>query len=237
MSDHEPVIPMPGQPALNIDEKSGTISPVYEAMDSTDLKTEFDRINAELQSHVPALANAKATLDIAIPYLANMQSLLSQRGHARKQVLKQAGVPGWTPFIEGYSAKLGYTVRQMSNLIREHRNQAQAAQKAKCPAINCKSLLVSLLGLLEHHGDKLPQAVNSATRDIQSVLEGHLTMSCWLEKAKALDDLVQNNSLERYPQNEPEPARTEDDTQWDMGAAVGSAAAQVQPAVRQMQVA
>ena len=55
------------------------------------------------------------------PYLASMQSLLSQRGEDRKKVLKLAGVPTWTAWAEAYADKLNCTVRTIQSRIKSLR--------------------------------------------------------------------------------------------------------------------
>ena len=44
------------------------------------------------------------------PCLAQMRSLLSQRGEQRQAVLREAGLPGWTAWFEGFKRERGWSI-------------------------------------------------------------------------------------------------------------------------------
>jgi len=56
-------------------------------------------------------------MDQIIPHLAEMQSLLSQRGRARKKVLNAARLPSWPEYGKAYAAKLECSFRTIQGHI------------------------------------------------------------------------------------------------------------------------
>jgi hypothetical protein len=81
-------------------------------------KKAYKELNAILGELATAIVH---TIDQVIPYLARMQSLLSQRDADRKKVLNKAGLPGWTKWAEGYAKKLNCTVRTIRLHIKQLR--------------------------------------------------------------------------------------------------------------------
>jgi hypothetical protein len=68
------------------------------------------------------------TLDQVVPQLEKMQSLLSHRGADRKKILRQAGLPGWTPWAKAYASKLDRSFRTIQDRIKRFRGpQASGA--------------------------------------------------------------------------------------------------------------
>jgi hypothetical protein len=99
-------------------------------------KTAFEELDKVLDGLVGQVIN---TIDQIIPHLAEMQSLLSQRGKARKKVLKAAGLPSWPEYGQAYAAKLDCSFRTIQDHITGlHRNgksgpsSQQTNTKSKC---------------------------------------------------------------------------------------------------------
>ena len=88
-----------------------------------------------------------------------MQMLLSQRGVARRQVLKAARLPKWTTFLSAYSTNLGYTSRQIRNLIRDFRRVSAENKNQNHVNPNYRRMLESLVDLLERFGDRVPALI------------------------------------------------------------------------------
>lgn len=75
----------------------------YETLGSNATKAAFD----ELDSVLHGLADQVVfTIDQIIPHLAEMQSLLSQRGRARRKVLKAADLPTWPEYGKEYRRRV-----------------------------------------------------------------------------------------------------------------------------------
>lgn len=98
------------------------------------------KIYTELNSALEGLAGRVVhTLEEIAPYLARMQSLLSQRGADRKMVLKKAGLPAWTEWAEKYARSLHYSLRTIQRrivVVREGQRRIEAGPAAaeKSPA-------------------------------------------------------------------------------------------------------
>jgi hypothetical protein len=108
--DAETVFP----PADDAHADSARVGARYETLDSNATKAAFN----ELKSVLDSLAEQVIfTIDQIIPHLAEMQSLLSQRGKARRKVLKQAGLPSWPEYGQAYAAKLDCSFRTIQDHI------------------------------------------------------------------------------------------------------------------------
>jgi phage-related protein len=81
--------------ALQTRAESARVESGYETLDLNATKTAFEELDKVLDGLVGQVIN---TIDQIIPHLAEMQSLLSQRGKARKKVLKAAGLPSWPEY-------------------------------------------------------------------------------------------------------------------------------------------
>jgi hypothetical protein len=114
------VVPSPEITRLRIAVK-------YEALDANATRREFDRLNAALTRLGDAVIY---TVDQIVPILSDVQTLTSQRGAARKQVLREANLPEWTPFLQTYAEKFGIGIRQLQRKIAAHRGKA-AVKKPK----------------------------------------------------------------------------------------------------------
>lgn len=179
------------RPAPVSNENSGNSSSVpvqgpppqgYGLLDSNGIKSEYEDLTRALETRKTKLVRASKTLSDAVPFLARMQALLSQRGAGRKKVLLAAEVPTWTDFLAEYSAQLGYSPRQVTNLIRDHREQAKPSTKPKVTC-SCKPVLMSVLAWLEECGDCLPVILSDTCRNINLYLSGKETFREW----KAMD--------------------------------------------------
>jgi hypothetical protein len=103
-------------------QNSRHLSPVerrYETLGVEGTKKAYRELNAALEGLACTVVQ---TLEQIAPYLARMQSLLSQRGADRKMVLKKTGLPTWTKWAEGYAGSLHCTLRTIQRhilLVRE----------------------------------------------------------------------------------------------------------------------
>jgi hypothetical protein len=86
----------------------------FESLDVEATKKVYIELNGVLEG----LANtAIHTLDQMVPQLDKMQSLLSQRGASRKQLLNDAGLPGWMAWAKEYAARFDCSVRTIQDRI------------------------------------------------------------------------------------------------------------------------
>jgi hypothetical protein len=159
----------------------------YDNLDAHEIEMEFNRLQEELDHRSIDIAQASKTIREALPHLSNMQALLSQRGANRQKVLGDAGVPKWTVFAQECGAKMGYSARQLQNLIREFRGRTTARQTQTVRTPNCKKMLESLLDLLEHFGGHLPVTVTSHCRTTREALAGKIESRDWRKRISALD--------------------------------------------------
>jgi hypothetical protein len=99
---------------------SARVESGYETLDSNATKAAFEKLNLVLDSLAEQVIH---TIDQIIPHLAEMQSLLSQRGKTRKKILKTAGLPSWTDYGKAYATKLECSFRKIQDHITGlHRN-------------------------------------------------------------------------------------------------------------------
>jgi len=87
--------------------ESARVETGYETLDSNATKTAFEELDKVLHGLAEQVIH---TIHQITPHLAEMQSLLSQRGKTRKTVLKSAGLPSWTEYARG-TADMGSRVR------------------------------------------------------------------------------------------------------------------------------
>jgi hypothetical protein len=87
----------------------------FESLDATATKKAYDELSGVLDGYAAIIIH---TLGEMVPYLSEMQSLLSQRGAGRKKVLNDAGLPGWTEWAKSYAAKFDCTVRTVQKHIK-----------------------------------------------------------------------------------------------------------------------
>jgi hypothetical protein len=90
----------------------------YESLDVNGTKKAHEELNGVLDKLVTTVVQ---TLDQMVPYLAKMQSLLSQRGADRRKVLRQAGLPGWTQWARDYASRLDRSLRTIQDRIKRFR--------------------------------------------------------------------------------------------------------------------
>lgn len=93
---------------------SARVESGYENLGPNATKAAFEELNSVLDSLAEQVIQ---TIDQIIPHLAEMQSLLSQRGKARKKVLKQAGLPSWSDYGKAYATKLDCSFRTIQDHI------------------------------------------------------------------------------------------------------------------------
>ncbi|MBZ5671365.1 MAG: hypothetical protein LAO04_16745 [Acidobacteriia bacterium] len=98
--------------------ESARVEGGYESLDVNSTKKAFEDLNGVLDRLATTVVQ---TLDQMVPYLAKMQSLLSQRGADRKKVLQQAGLPGWMHWAKAYASKLDRSLRTIQDRIKQFR--------------------------------------------------------------------------------------------------------------------
>jgi hypothetical protein len=109
--------------ALETRAESARVHSPYEKLDADATKTAFQELDAVIHGLAEHVIH---TLDQVIPRLAEMQALLSQRGKARKKILKQAGLPSWTKYANEYAKKLDCSVRTIQEHIKVLRSTGKS---------------------------------------------------------------------------------------------------------------
>ena len=93
---------------------SAPVQLTYEKLEPDATKTAFEELDKVLHSLAKQII---FNIDQIIPHLAAMQALLSQRGKARKAVLKKAGLPSWPEYASKYALKLDCSFRTIQDHI------------------------------------------------------------------------------------------------------------------------
>jgi hypothetical protein len=114
----------------NTHADSARVEDGYETLDSNATKTAFEELDKVLHNLAEQVIH---TIDQITPHLAEMQSLLSQRGKARKMVLKQAGLPSWTEYARGFASKLDVSLRTIQDHITKLRNPGRKSEPKSKP--------------------------------------------------------------------------------------------------------
>ncbi|MDR3676928.1 MAG: hypothetical protein P4N24_15670 [Acidobacteriota bacterium] len=125
MMDKIPAYDMPG---LQTSAESARVQGGYESLDVKSTKMTYEELNGVLEKLATTVVQ---TLDQMVPYLAKMQSLLSQRGADRRKVLQQAGLPGWTHWAKAYASKLDRSLRTIQDRIKQFRGQQAGGTTGK----------------------------------------------------------------------------------------------------------
>jgi hypothetical protein len=112
-----------GNLALQTRADSARVESGYEKLDPAATKNAFEGLDELLTGLAGQVVH---TLDQMIPHLAEMQALLSQRGKARKKVLKQAGLPSWSEYAREYAQKLDCSMRTVQDHIQIFRNEKKS---------------------------------------------------------------------------------------------------------------
>lgn len=99
-------------------------------MNAQQTRREYDRLNKALLGLADEIAQ---TVKRLAPHLAQMQSLLSQRGSDRKKVLKDAGLPSWTQYAREYADKLDCSMRTIQREITTLRNGGKKPESKSKP--------------------------------------------------------------------------------------------------------
>jgi len=154
--------------------------------DLPEIPAKYKRLKKELDDQQLRLFQAKHSFAEAAGYMSRMQSLLSQRSAARKAMLRRAKLPSWSTFISEYAAQVGYSVRELTCLIRDHRNTRGARQSRKTYLPGCECVLASLLEWAECCGDRLPVLFVDVCRNADAFRTGKRTLRQWREIEKKL---------------------------------------------------
>lgn len=100
----------------------------YETLDAKETRREFNRLNATLKQLGDEVI---CTVDRIVPILSDVQTLTSQRGAARKRVLREAKLPEWTPYLQKYADRFGIGIRQLQRKIAAFRGKKSNPKPAK----------------------------------------------------------------------------------------------------------
>jgi hypothetical protein len=200
------------------DAAQGSQSNLYAGLDVKAMKAEFNHLRAELDGRVAQITRARLTIKNTVPFLSNMQALLSQRGSNRKKILRDAGLPTWTSFLEEYAKKTSYTVRQIRNLIRDFRGLSTTKKNAGPGTSNSKEMLQSLLDLLEHYGEHLPAAVITRCRYTKDALTGKIDKKEWRDRNREQRLLLERTSATACPSKTADHGSAEDTSGIDQNA-------------------
>lgn len=166
----------------------------YKKLDVQSAKAMFEQINTTLNGLVDQVTQ---TLEEMTPYLAEMQSLTSQRG-AKRSVLKAAGIPKWSIFGKSFSAKLQCSFRTIQRAVKLHRSakggtvQRPSNQRRQKP-IGLTSRQQTALVNAQVAANDLVLTLESG-RDYQRALASYKQTAVSREK---LDDMV--NVVNREP--------------------------------------
>jgi hypothetical protein len=86
----------------------------FASWDAVQTKNAFtdlsESIRDKSEAFEGAFKDAANRWDELTPCLSQMQSLLSQRGEQRRAVLREAGLPGWTEWFEGFKKELSWKI-------------------------------------------------------------------------------------------------------------------------------
>ena len=83
-----------------------------------------EAIRGRAEEFACACNGAAERWDEMTPHLSHMQSLLSQRGEERQAVLREAGLPTWTEWFEGFKKDIGLKV----SLRAVHKNRGKVRE-------------------------------------------------------------------------------------------------------------
>jgi len=111
-------IPADDMPGPQAHAEPARVQGDYESLDVNSTMKAYEELNGVLNKLATTIVQ---TLGQMVPYLAKMQSLLSQRGADRKKVLRTAGLPGWTDWARDYASELDRSLRTIQDRIRQFR--------------------------------------------------------------------------------------------------------------------
>jgi len=141
------------------------VEALYESLNVHGTKKAYRELNTALDGLASKVVR---TMEQIVPYLARMQSLLSQRGTDRKKVLKKAGLPKWTQWAGTYAQEPGlhgsdnpasYQAPSGGPGMPNVRSGDYCENRASGDGNSnpdWKSTLVKLVNALELCGDSLP---------------------------------------------------------------------------------
>lgn len=110
---------------------SARVDAGFENLDPESTKTAYEGLDNLLRGLAEQVVH---TFDQMIPHLAEMQALLSQRGKARKKVLKLAGMPKWSEYAKAYAQKLDCSMRTIQDHITVLRRDGKSEPSSQSSA-------------------------------------------------------------------------------------------------------
>ena len=118
----------------------------FASLDAEQTKKAFSDLNEEIEKKSDAaesaLEGARYKLAELVPKIAEMQSLLSQRGEKRRVVLMQAGLPTWTKWYGSFKEQHGLRLslrgiqKRLAKLRDRKSDGTDATPKTKQRAVN-----------------------------------------------------------------------------------------------------
>jgi len=118
-------------PVRETREDSSEVEVRFESLGVEGTRKTYRELNAALEGLASRVVQ---TMRQIVPYLAGMQSLLSQRGADRRMVLRKAGLPGWTEWAERYAKSLDCTIRTIQVHIKLHREEQERGASGRVVA-------------------------------------------------------------------------------------------------------
>ncbi len=184
----------------------------YESLDAREMRKAFDEVNAALETLADTAIQA---LDSMVPYLAKMQSLLSQRGAARKRVLSEAKLPGWSEWAAAYGERLSCKLRTIQEHIKLYRSGEKPQRKGtgdkplrldarhQASLVKAQLAVNDLVAALKNGGDwKAPLAEYEKVAVTPAKLDAYVSALNPEKDWKAvLTDLIE--TLEQYGEKLP----------------------------------
>jgi len=166
----------------------------YETLDPNATKAAYEALNSVLDSLSKQVIH---TIDQIIPHLAEMQSLLSQRGKARKKVLTAAGVPSWPEYGKAYATKLECSFRTIQDHITNLRRNGKSGPS--------KSVKNAKHG---KHGRKRSKPWHADAKDSRALADAQLAINDLITAYEAGADLAP--AYERYKKVAVSPKKLDD---------------------------
>ena len=105
---------VPSQPVALAETSPRELANQFASFDAKQTKKAFADLSEEIRGKAEEFAcackGAAEKWDELTPHLSQMQALLSQRGEKRQAVLREAGLPTWTEWFEGFKRDLGLKI-------------------------------------------------------------------------------------------------------------------------------
>jgi hypothetical protein len=148
-------------------------------LDPANLRVRYEHLERKVKRGIPNLVIAKRLIDEVTPILLQMEATLAPSVQHDKDALRQAGLPSWSTFLLDFSQQIGYSLKEIHNLLREYRGLAKIAPKAKGFDHHCREMLTCLIEQLEFYGDRVPVLISDLCRSLNAFLGGAINITEW----------------------------------------------------------